>query len=367
MISILHIVLSTVTGGMENVIYNLATAYDKSKFNLKVGCLHELGALSTKMEGHGVESKLVPGMIPGVSMIYPRRLIEFIRRSKCDIVHTHSGCWPKVAAACSRIGNVKLVYTEHGRTHPDPRLTVFLDALAARATDRVVAVSEPLRKYLISRVGVPENKIMTINNGIDTERFRPSNDGVAVRRELGYSDNEVVIGIVARLAPVKNHRYLIDAFRLVAQKAPQARLLIIGDGPLRTSLQDFTAAYDLDDRVTFLGDRMDVPRLLTGVDISVLSSQSEGISLTLLEAMSSGLPVVATAVGGNPDIIQDRKNGLLVDTDNVPAFADSLSTLVESSELRSKMGQRGREHVVANWSLRAMNKKYEELYEQLLR
>ncbi|PJA26297.1 MAG: hypothetical protein CO189_11670 [candidate division Zixibacteria bacterium CG_4_9_14_3_um_filter_46_8] len=365
-ISVLHIVLSTVTGGMENVIYNLAYGRDPSRLEISVGCLLEIGHLSETLRGIGVQSSLVPKMIPGLTMLYPKQLIKFIRDSHCDIVHTHSGCWTKVAAACSYIPQIKVIYTEHGRTFPESRLQVLQDRIAIRSTHKVVAVGEPLRKYLINRVGLPAEKVVTIHNGIDTERFKPSEEGKRVRDEFGYKDDEVVIAIVARLAPVKDHRYLIEAFRILLQRCPQARLLIIGDGPLREKLDFMVESYNLGEQIHFAGDRNDVDRILTGMDVATLSSQSEGISLTLLEAMSAELPVVATAVGGNITIIKDGINGFLVEVNDINTYADLLTRLTQSSDLRRRIGKEARVDVMANWSLKGMVDAYQQLYEELI-
>jgi sugar transferase (PEP-CTERM/EpsH1 system associated) len=364
-ISVLHIVLSTATGGMENVIYNLAAARDSSRLKLRVACLEAIGPLSGKLKQHEIESELIPKMTPGLSMIFPWSLIRFIRRSKCDIVHTHSGCWSKVATACAWIPRVKLVYTDHGRAFPELRDRIFLDRIAVRFTDRVVAVGEPLRDYLLNTVRLPENKVITIRNGIDTERFQPRPDRITVRTELGYDSTSVVIAIVARLAPVKNHRLLIETFSDLSKAYPSARLLIIGDGPLRGELETMTRDLSLSDKVRFTGDRPDVERLLGAADIATLSSQSEGVSLTLLEAMATGLPVVATNVGGNPAIISEGINGYLVGQDR-STYAAALGRLVESEDLRRTLGAHARQTVVDRWSVRLMAARYQELYAELV-
>jgi len=175
-----------------------------------------------------------------------------------------------------------------------------------------------------------------------------------------------VIAIVARLAPVKDHRYLIEAFRILLQRCPQARLLIIGDGPLREKLDFMVESYNLGEQIHFAGDRNDVDRILTGMDVATLSSQSEGISLTLLEAMSAELPVVATAVGGNITIIKDGINGFLVEVNDINTYADLLTRLTQSSDLRRRIGKEARVDVMANWSLKGMVDAYQQLYEELI-
>jgi glycosyltransferase involved in cell wall biosynthesis len=207
---------------------------------------------------------------------------------------------------------------------------------------------------------------MTIRNGIDAERFKPSPDSRgAVRRELGYSPDQVVIAMVARLAPVKNHRLLIDTFAKLSLTNQNARLLIIGDGELRGALEKQVTELRLTDKVKFTGDRTDVDRLLCATDIVTLSSLSEGISLTLLEAMSTGLPVVATKVGGNPTIITDGHDGFLVGQD-AESYATALAKLAASESLRNTMGAAARKTIEQKWSVAQMADQYEELYAELV-
>lgn len=365
-ISVLHILLSTSMAGMETVVYNLAVNHDRSRLKISVGCFDEIGFLSEKMSEIGIESMLIPRMIPGVSMFFPWKLIKFIRRSGCDIVHTHSGCWQKVAAACAFVPGVKLIYTDHGRGFPEVGDRIFWDRLSIRMTDRVVAVSEPLRRYLIETVKLPEKKIVTILNGVDTERYKPSENRRKIRAEFGFTDEHVIIGIVAGLRPVKNHVYLLDAFRIVSQKCSQARLMIIGDGILRAELEKAAEERGLNETVIFTGERHDIPDLLGSLDISTLCSLSEGLSISLLETLSSGLPVVVTAVGGNPTVITDGKNGFLVEVGNETAYARKLIDLVESPDLRKRIGDTARADIITRWSIKQTAESYQKLYEELL-
>ncbi|MFH1701752.1 MAG: glycosyltransferase [Candidatus Zixiibacteriota bacterium] len=366
-ISILHVVLSTETGGMENIIYNLASGVNRNRFNIKILCLDKIGPLSKKLSDIGIESKLAGRMMPGFSMLYPAQLIKIIKQSGCQIIHSHSGCWFKVAIACSHVPDISHIYTEHGRTFPDKKLKILMDKYSMRWTDKVVAVGAILQRYLSETVCLPSKKIININNCIDTDRFQPIGKRADIRNELGYTEDEIVIANVARLAPVKNHGLLIDVFKQINRDYPQARLMIIGDGPLRDDLEQQTSLFGLSDKIKFLGDRDDVPRILPAADISTLSSLSEGISLTILEAMSCGLPVVATSVGGNPSIITNGENGYLINSGDRDNYVISLAKLIDSQELRTDMGLKARQNIIDNWSLKLMVSKYEELYEELIR
>lgn len=352
---------------MENVIYNLASVHGRSAIRLSVGCLVEKGFLSEMLAELGVETSLLPRMAPGVSVIFPWQLIKFIKKSDCDIVHTHSGSWSIVAAACAFIPRIRLVYTDHGRFFPEIRHRIFSDRVAIHFTDKVVAVGDPLRRYLIEKVGIPANKVITIRNGIDTERFSASAENrKKARREFGLTGDNVVIGVVARLSQVKNHRLLFNAFKVLNRDFPQTRLLIIGDGPLRIELEQLVESYRLKKVVIFAGDRSDVPVLLSGVDIATLCSLSEGISLTILEAMSTGLPTIVTDVGGNHTIIKDGVNGFLIESNDIESYVARLVELINSPTLRGKIGRNARNHITSDWSLEKMAESYEELYRGLL-
>lgn len=366
-IKVLHIVLSTVSGGMENVIYNLASGLRGTHVASSVGCLLEVGHLSDSLRELGIESHLVQRMIPGFSMVYPQSLVRFIRESGCDIVHTHSGCWFKVAMACAYLPHIKLIYTEHGRGVPEPSAQVFMDKLSIYTTDWVVTVSDDLREHMIHKIGLPARKVIVIHNGIDPSRFAPSADRDQTREELGYTPDNIVIGVVARLAPVKNHQYLIDVFEHVHARHPQTRLLLVGDGPNRTRLEALIRSKNLQAVITLAGDRVDVPRLIGAFDIATLSSRSEGISLTILETMAAGLPVVATSVGGNVKIITDGENGFLVDSNDIGRYIEKLCDLVASADLRRRIGEKARAHVIAHWSVEKMAQAYMKLYEELVR
>lgn len=350
---------------MENVIYNLATGIDRTQFDLKLLCLQAIGPLSDKLLKIGVKSDLMGRMIPGLSMIYSPGLINYIRQSGCHIVHTHSGCWSKVASACALLPQVKLVYTDHGRSYPELKQLIFLDRIASRFTDKMVAVGTPLRDYLVNTVGLSSDKIITIRNGIDTERFRPGGQRSEVRQEFGLADSDIVIAMVARLAKVKNHAFLLRAFKQVSEGRGNVKLMIIGDGELRQDLQTQVSNLGIDGNVIFCGDRTDVPRLLDGADIATLCSDSEGISLTILEEMSFGLPVVATDVGGNPTIIQTGENGFIVPVGDIDSYVSCLSKLVDDGNLRRSIGIIAHQTVVDNWSLTAMVSQYQDLYRTL--
>jgi glycosyltransferase involved in cell wall biosynthesis len=199
-------------------------------------------------------------------------------------------------------------------------------------------------------------------NGVDVRMFQPGPHSARVRGVLGTVPGEVVIGHVARFMPVKNHMLLVNAMARVARVRSNCRLALIGDGVLRPHVEHEVSRLGIQDRVAFLGHLTDLPAVYRDLDIAVLSSVSEATSISILEAMASGLPVVATAVGGTPELLAHGEAGLLVPSEDADALADALVRLVDSVGERRRLGQAARERAVALFSEDAMLDAYEELY-----
>lgn len=231
----------------------------------------------------------------------------------------------------------------------------------------MVAVSEDIRRFLVKRVGVNERLITTIYNGIEPREYRSDHRArEVIRRELGLTEGRPVLGTVGNLYPVKGHVYLVRAMAAVAAKRPDAVCLILGRGQLLEQLRHTATELGIDHHVMFLGFREDVPALLRAMDIFVLPSLSEGLSLALLEAMAAGKAVVATNVGGNPEVVLDRQTGLLVPSEDAPALADAILLLLRDPALAERLGESGRIRVDKEFSVTAMAQRYDALYGELL-
>jgi len=258
-----------------------------------------------------------------------------------------------------------VIHGEHGREVTDPHgvgpRRNRLRRLLAPLVDRFVTVSFDLRRWLIEIVGLPEWKILTIHNGVDTTRFS-DNGWEAGRRALGLAREAVAVGTVGRLDPVKDQMSLLNAFASVADGPPPRILMIVGDGPCRASLETRACRPDLAGRVRFFGERGDVPVLLRGLNVFVLPSIAEGISNTLLEAMATGLPVVATRTGGNPELIEDGMTGTLVPVGDPDAMAGAIEAYVRDPHLRARHGQAARRRAVERFDLGRMVEGYRDLY-----
>lgn len=352
---VLHVVLSLEIGGMEQVVADLIKSTNQDEFVSVVACLNDLGPIAEELISVGVQVLKVDSMTPIVSYLYPGKLIRIIREQKIDVVHVHSGCWHKTAIAARYCGVKKIIYTDHGRKFPDSSKVMILDRLVSPITRHVVAVSDNLGKYLRVNVGIPEKKVKVIINGIDVDRF-------LIARNLVTSNVCLRFGIIARLAPVKDIATLIRAMAIVRQHNPHVLLSIVGDGPERDSLESLVNELGLAQVISFLGFRRDIPSVLKEIDIFVLVSLSEGTSITLLEAMASGKPVVVTDVGGNPAIVEQGVNGLLVPPGDSEVLAQALLNISVDSELRQSMATANINKVTEHYSIQSMARHYEVLY-----
>jgi glycosyltransferase involved in cell wall biosynthesis len=230
-------------------------------------------------------------------------------------------------------------------------------------TDAFIAVAESHGRFLVKNLKISENRMAVISNGVDTTRFAPYPDVAAVRRELGIGPTDPVVGIVAALRPEKNHDLFLAVARQVVDQLPDARFLIIGDGPCRDVIQQRSRELGISDHVMMLGSRDDVPRLLAAMNIFALTSHIEANPVSILEAMSVGRPVVATDVGSIHEAVAEGHTGFLVPPGDADQFAQRVLQLLHEPVVCESMGAAARKAIMDNWSIEAMVRGYERLIE----
>ncbi len=298
-----------------------------------------------------------------IDLRWVAKMATFVRQRRVDIMHAHEFAMNTYASIVSACTGVPLVATVHGKNYYTER---WRRRAAYRFVARhavMVAVSEDIRTFLQSAAGVDPGRIVVIQNGIDCARFRPDpTRRLDARSELGLSPTQVVLGAIGMHYPVKGHRYLVRAMELVRRHHPDTVLLLAGDGPVRVELERDVARSSLEGNVRFLGFYEDVERLLQALDVFVLPSLSEGLPLALLEAMACGKPVVATAVGGVPEVVSHGATGLLVPPADPEALAASILLLVQDAALSARLGPSARADVERRFGLARMVQRYETLY-----
>lgn len=349
-------------GGIETMIRDFALGLPRAAWQPEVAVFSGGGVLGEQLAAGGMpvtDLHKREGLDPGLVL----RLRRLLRTHGISVVHSHNySAWLYSVLATWGLPGVRLVHTEHSRIEPLPRRQALVRWLARRSS-AVVGVSLDVTRSLVEEAGAPADRVGFIANGIDLARFRPDPAlRAAARQELGIAVDAAVFGIVARLVPVKSHRTLVDAFAIVRASRPDARLLLAGDGPCRAELEAQVAAAGLGGAVRFLGEVRDTPRVLNALDVYMLSSVDEGMNLTLLEAMACGLPVVATAVGGNGEVVHDGRTGRLVPRLDALAMAERMLELAADAGARERLGDAGRARVEHDFSQAATMRAYEALY-----
>ena len=307
----------------------------------------------------------MPGLNGWVWLRFFFRLCWVIYRHRVDLIHVNSyipGNYARLAAALMQVPIV--IDHWHGFTRFSDKRRLICRVLA-RFTDLSLAVSQGVKDYLLQEIGLAPAKIRVVPNGVDVAAIDAARPGPEVRRELGLPEQVPVIGLVGRLDHWgKGHKELFTAMAQIRARHP-VHALIVGGGRRIDEVKALAASLGLGVEVHFLGSRQDVPDLLNAMDIFVLPSYSEGVSLALLEAMAAGLPVIATAVGGLPEVVADGQTGILIPPRDAAALAGALARLLADPAGAKNLGDRARQHVRAHFSLDRLGREINEIYEQL--
>ncbi len=371
---VLHIVHRFATGGLENGVVNLINHMPVAAYRHVVLALTEVTEFRHRItrEDVGFVSMHKPA---GHGFHAWGALVSALRELKPAVVHTRNLGPLEMQPAAAWAGVPARVHGEHGRELNDldgnNRRLQWVRRVYSPFVHRYIALSRDLESYLTGRVGIGANRISQIYNGVDGERFRPAAMGAPPAASGPFdASRHWVVGTVGRMQGVKAQTLLARAFVHALTLAPemrdQARLALVGDGPLRAECAQILAQAGLEDLAWLPGERSDVADVMRGLSCFVLPSLAEGISNTILEAMACGLPVVATSVGGNVELVVDGQTGLLVPPDDVQSMAVALARLYSDRPLAQAMGQAGRGEVDRKYSLRSMVAAYQQVYDTRL-
>jgi sugar transferase (PEP-CTERM/EpsH1 system associated) len=381
---VFHFITELSTGGAQFALYRLLSGLDRDVFTLRVACLyHGDGSVAQRIRALDIP---VTDLRMTTKWRWDAfaRLYRLLRREKPDILHTwlfHANIPGRVLG---RLAGVPRIISSERTMEMESRPRRWLNRLTSPLPDRVTCVSQSVARFAAHTIGLPSEKLVVIPNGIPISQFTNLPTSARARAALCLPLHTPLIGTVSRAHPVKGLDVLLEAFaRLLhsptdAQQisnltnirpfvsSPLADLLIVGDGPQLGALQAQAVGLGLGERVHFLGSRNDVPQVLAALDVFVLPSLHEGMPNAILEAMAAGLPVVATAVGGAPEVVVDGVSGLIVPPRDPLALADALSRLLDDAALRDRMGAAGRQRVEENFSQARMVRETERLYQELM-
>lgn len=342
----------------------------RGQIHATIFCLDAVGSLGEQLRAEGVEV-ICLNRQPGRDWGLVFRLRHAIAERGIHLLHAHQYT-PFFYSALAKLSLIrrrpKLIFTEHGRHFPDVVSNLRFKvnrAFLSRLADAANACCRFSADALAQTDGFPRQRIEVIPNGIDTSRYTLLADRSTIRAKVGLDPNRRYVLTVARFHPVKDHVTLLKAFAQVAARRPDVDWLLAGDGPLRGDLSSLASSLGVSDRVHFLGVRRDVPELMRAADLFAMTSLSEAASLTLMEAMASGLPVVVTAVGGNPEFVTDGVDGLLVARGDVAATAEALRRLLDDPSLARSLGHAARRRAEQDFHLETTVRAYARVYQRL--
>lgn len=372
-IRVMHVVRPSAGGIKSHLLALIGTSHGE-EFHHMVAC--PPGSLADSLGDMGIEVFRIPlaGEISPVRDLAVIRILVSLMKSKgVQVVHAHSykaGLVGRVAAGMA--GGPAVVLTVHSSVFQDSRpqwkksLFALSESLLAGFTGRIITVSRDLGREMASLGKISPEKIITIYNGISPGQFHREPDREHLRRATGIAAQKMVVGTVARLAPQKGVENFIRAAAMVAQEFDGAAFLVIGDGPLRGELERKSAGLGLGGRLFFAGERQDVPLIMPCLDVFVLASLTEGMPVTVLEALSARRPVVATRVGGVPEIITDGVDGRLVDPGDVPGLAAAVLELLGDRDKSGRLGKEGGALVDRRFTVEEMAVRTERVYMELV-
>lgn len=359
---ILHLIETSGPGGAEKMLISLVEHLDKNQYR-SVICLLKDGWLNTQLQRRGFETFIVP-QPHSIDFGWLLKLKTRIKNMGIHLMHAHEFAMNTYASLLSVITGVPVIATVHGKNYYWER---WWRRLAYRFVSRqttMVAVSEDIKKFLMQKCGIKNDRIIVVHNGIDLDLYRPEGEKREwTRRELCIRNGQPVVGTIGNLYPVKGHTYLLKAIAIVKIMFPTVRLLIAGRGRMLGKLLNESQTLGIQDHVIFLGFREDTASLLQAIDLFVLPSISEGLPLSVLEAMACGKPVIATNVGGLPEVVVDGQSGFLVSSENPESLAKRMMLLLGYKSLSDQFGRVGRARVEKEFSLGSMVQKYQGLYE----
>jgi len=369
---VLYLITSTFLGGAEKILYETVKGMNNKEFNLFVCSLKRKGEFAQKIESEGVEvisleatdKSVFHSMIESFKTLF--RLINILRAKKVDILHCFLFRANLLGRIAGRLTGVPIIISSVRTPEVEKRYQLTLDRITSFMVDRYTAVSEAVREYSIEH-GISQEKILTIYNGVSLNNGSPFINGLELKKIFGIKADESVIVTIGRLRVEKGHRFFLKSMVKVREKIPAIKALIVGKGKEEEKLKRYSQKLGLDDHVIFTGEREDISEIIQIVDVFVLPSLWEGMPNVLLEAMAAGKPVVATKVGGIPELVVHEETGILVHPEDSSALANAILDLLQDKLKAKKMGEAGRVRVEEHFNISRMVEKTENLYRELLR
>lgn len=366
MINILYLFVTLPIGGAEEHLLTVLKNLDLTQYNPTVCCIREKGVIGEEIENRGIAIISLNRKSKSWDFRIIMDILRIIQTKNIHLIHTHlyhANMYGRIAALISKI---PAVVTEHNVYPMYKFKRRIINWLLAKKTNKIIAVSNMVKDYIVSRDWIAPSGVEVVYNGIDIAAFDSSIGKKEARERLGLDKDTPLIGIVARLSRQKGHVYLFRAMAMIREEVPDARLIVVGSGPLEQSLKEEVSMLGIDSAVSFLGARRDVPVILKAMDLFVLPSMWEGFPVALLEAMASGLPVVAASVGGVGEVVKDGETGFLVQPKDEESLGRRIISLLEDEEKSLEFGANGKRLVEGKFSSVSMVKHLEYIYNSVI-
>lgn len=363
---VVRVISDLPVGGVERKIVDLLPRLQKW-FDVRVCCIREKGELARELEKVGIPVDLCyfTGRLSPTSLM---RMARYLKSVKAAIVHTHMYRSNVSGIVAAKLAGVPVtIASVHTLNEWDSWRQRKMDAFTARFRDATVAVSEEVLRYYVEATGVNPERCHVIYNGVDVDEFSsPSRSASQIRADLGIGEKNRVVGKIARLHPVKDHETFLKAAAEVLREVPDTVFLVVGKGPLLGELRRLADRLGIAGRVVFTGNRSDIPDILSILDVSVICSKKEGFNNVVLESMAAGVPMVATNVGGNREVVVDGETGFLVPPGDSAGVAQAVVRILQSDSLASRMSAAARERARL-FDINEMAEKVADLYNYLLK
>jgi len=369
---ILYVITSTGIGGAEKILCQTAKSMDKNKYHVSICSLKEKGEMAEDIERHGIAVHCLhmvnkEGFVGWISStIALFQLFSYLRKVRPEIVHSFLFRANILARIAGYLTGVPIIISSIRVMGGEKRYFHFIERITSFMVEHYIAVSESVKNYVMQKSKISDENITVIYNGTDIENHNYSNVK-NVKMPFGVEDGDDILVTVGRLHKQKGHAYLLHAISMVEKEMPRLKLLIIGEGEEENNLKILAETLDLTDKIIFAGLRYDVEKILPVAGLFILPSLWEGTPNVLLEAMAARKPVIATEVGGIPEVVVHGRTGILVPPEDSDALANAIKNLLKDKLKAEEMGKAGRLRVEEHFTIAGMLKKTEKLYQRILK